>query len=220
MKKHNLSLSLPSATRRWFMTLGIFLAMGCAFAQEKQAPTTPIWETNPLELHVSVGFMPSIWPYMYEPNFSYISNTRNTKTYPAFYTPSVNVGFSYKFNKFFTLGAYYSAGMLVKKTVYSYDLTQLMSENLTYHGFTPQVRFDWLNKKYVTMYSSAAIGVAFIHKRATIHGVKYPDSDLRFLADVTLAGIKVGRRWFGMAEVSLSNTGYFKTGIGYRFSCK
>ncbi len=221
MKKHKLLLSSAQLPKRWLMILCVFFAIGQASAQENTATPPPLWEQYPMEVNISTGLMPDIFRYdNYDHGYVYPYNPQNIETYNTFYSPSFNATLSFKINKWLAFGVYYSTGVVTRKSVYTYDLSTALTERVMYHGITPQMRVDWLNRKFVTLYSAAALGLKVNHNRAVVDNVVHHDLSFRVFGDLTLMGIKVGRRWYGLAEVSVANAGFFKMGVGYRFNCK
>lgn len=83
----------------------------------------------------------------------------------------------------------------------------------------PTVRFTYLNRPIVRLYSSIGIGVGFCRERTrNVDGSLEFSENSRFCpAEVTLFGVSVGRRLFGFAELSTGSLGVCSAGIGYRF---
>lgn len=83
----------------------------------------------------------------------------------------------------------------------------------------PTVRFTYLNRPIVRLYSSIGIGVGFCRERTrNVDGHLEFSENSRFCpTEVTLFGVSVGRRLFGFAELSVGSLGVCSAGIGYRF---
>lgn len=83
----------------------------------------------------------------------------------------------------------------------------------------PTVRFTYLNRPIVRLYSSIGIGVGFCHEYTrNVDGHIEANYNNRFCpAEVTFLGVSVGRRLFGFAELSLGSMGCCSAGIGYKF---
>ena len=81
----------------------------------------------------------------------------------------------------------------------------------------PLVRFAWLNRGIVQLYSGVGLGATYEFYENTLtteiqsFGVAY---------DVTFFGITVGRKWFGYLDIGAGNRGVISAGIGYRFNNK
>ncbi len=83
----------------------------------------------------------------------------------------------------------------------------------------PTVRFTYLNRPIVRLYSSIGIGVGFCRERIrNVDGhIEANYSDRFCPAEVTFLGVSVGRRLFGFAELSVGSMGCCSAGIGYKF---
>ena len=78
-------------------------------------------------------------------------------------------------------------------------------------GFMPQLRFYYLNREKVRLYSGFGIGFSLDTFRR--HEVKVHPA-----VDLTLFGLTFGKRVFGFAELGGgSSHGIIKAGIGYNF---
>lgn len=82
----------------------------------------------------------------------------------------------------------------------------------------PAVRFSYLNREYVTLYSGIAGGIAFEF------GKTYPDYKFHnnhLALQCTLFGVSAGNQsWFGFAELGWGFKGYANAGFGFRFQSK
>lgn len=92
------------------------------------------------------------------------------------------------------------------------------SHYYTYNSFTimPIVRFAWVRRGIVQLYSSVGWGLNLAHvkepKRRYIEGaVAY---------DFTFVGISVGRNLFGYLDIGAGQRGAVSVGLGYRFNQK
>ena len=85
--------------------------------------------------------------------------------------------------------------------------------------FVPTVRFTYLNRPLVRLYSSIGVGVGFCHERTrNVDGRLEFSENSRFCpAEVTFLGVSVGRRLFGFAELNIGSMGCCSAGIGYKF---
>ena len=83
----------------------------------------------------------------------------------------------------------------------------------------PTVRFTYLNRPIVRLYSSIGVGVGFCRERTrNVEGYIENNQHETFCpAQITLLGVSVGRRLFGFAELSTGSLGVCTAGIGYRF---
>lgn len=83
-------------------------------------------------------------------------------------------------------------------------------------GITPTLRFTYLNKEYVRLYSGIGIGLK-INRFKNYRDAEYGNSrDITF--QLTGFGISVGKTLFGFTEFGIGSIGLVNVGIGYRFN--
>lgn len=132
--------------------------------------------------------------------------------------------------RWFTLGA--EAGSWVKDWLYvggAFVWTGGFSQIEEYHihkilgcynydSFTlmPMIRFAWLRRGIVQLYSG--LGLGFNIARAEEPERRYAEAVWGY--DVTFFGISVGRKLFGYVDVGAGQRGVVSVGIGYRFNKK
>ena len=149
------------------------------------------------------------------------ANWFSPDTYKGIYsTPNISIGYKYRLAKWFWLGATVSyTGM------YDVNYDRVTNEKLSTQSdhiitIMPSVRFSWLNKKYVTLYSGLSLGYAldlYQRKSATdpytecSHGAGF---------QLTAVGVHVGRKWYGFTEVGIGFQGFIQAGFGYNFNSK
>ena len=94
----------------------------------------------------------------------------------------------------------------------------LWTENSHMTSVTVKVRFYWLNRKWVRMYSAVGAGVGIVHTNAFSEYVESPAYITKavFAPDLCLIGLTVGRKLYGRIEYG-SLYGGLTAGIGYRF---
>ncbi|MBR4648469.1 MAG: hypothetical protein IKO75_15285, partial [Bacteroidales bacterium] len=139
------------------------------------------------------------------------------------FTPVLSLDYHYRASKWFWLGL--TAGYnLYKENGYGEP------ENLTWqykeHHFLimPSLRFSYLNRPHLTLYSGLAVGLYIKHGR------EYRDDD--FLIEpitidhnrvfsafqLTAFGVKAGaKHWFGSFELGAGIKGFVNLGVGYEF---
>lgn len=99
--------------------------------------------------------------------------------------------------------------------------------------FMPELRFSYLNRKHVTLYSGLSIGITKFYGKFTIlnieeegpihpyftAGDKGNNAPTLFAsAHVTLIGVKLGwEHWFASAELGAGFKGIGSVGVGYEF---
>lgn len=80
-----------------------------------------------------------------------------------------------------------------------------------YVTLMPYARATWLNKPWVRLYSSLAIGFTMVFDQGK-------QSDFGGAFQLTPVGITVGRELFGFGELlTIGSNGFATLGIGYRF---
>lgn len=103
---------------------------------------------------------------------------------------------------------------------FSTTTNKLHSTNYEHHiMFVPTVRFSYLNRRNVRLYSSLGIGYGLCLERTKDSNGALTYSDKRPFAPVqfTPIGVSVGRRLFGFAEVTVGSMANLSVGIGYKF---
>ena len=136
----------------------------------------------------------------------------------VFWTPNISVGYKYRLTKWFWIGATVSYTGLFD--VYYDRVTNEKVSTQSDHIITvmPSVRFSWINKKYVTLYSGLSLGYAldiFQHKSKTD---PYIGCGHGALFQLTAVGIHVGRKWYGFTEIGFGIQGFIQAGFGYNFN--
>ena len=76
-------------------------------------------------------------------------------------------------------------------------------------GVIFNIRFEWLRRDIVQMYSGIGIGLAA--------RIAFNDGILSPMFDATYVGISLGRSLYGFAEVGTGISGMIRAGMGYRF---
>lgn len=90
-------------------------------------------------------------------------------------------------------------------------------ETQSYNQLTimPTVRFAWLRRGIVQLYSDAGLGAgASIYNKFNKRAYAKPI----IAYDLTFIGIAVGRDWFGYADFGTGNRGIVSVGFGHRFT--
>lgn len=184
-----------------------------------------LWENNRHDIRASIGIAPFFSEtsdfYTWNTplgNDKYIENYLGDRTF----SPSINLGYSYKFKKWLSVGVLLSYEKVSQDLfVYNTDAVKCRMRG-NYLGFTPHVRFDWVNVDMVTIYSSVGIGLLL-----KMESEKSPDGRINLSKnkiseswDIIMIGMTVGRKLYGFGEISSSSHGLVKFGIGYRFNSK
>ena len=141
-----------------------------------------------------------------------------TPTYHSDYyaTPLFTTHYLFRITKFLWLG-----GNVNMMGVFGniYDGTNDMKIGAyreTQFAIMPEIRFSYLNKKYVTLYSGFSTGYVLTaghngDETFVKHGI---------VNQITWFGVSAGHKWFGFAELGLGYKGFVNAGFGYRFNVK
>ncbi len=84
----------------------------------------------------------------------------------------------------------------------------------------PDVKFEYLRRKHITLYSGASLGIAAAHSSGYD---LVPNNEIlekwQYAAayQLTFFGLRVGNRVFGTTEVGYGYKGYINAGVGFRF---
>lgn len=133
-------------------------------------------------------------------------------------TGAISLGYTYSFSRWLSLGGTISYTGEFQNT---YDrISDRMTGGRTWSdiSLTPMVRFTYLNRKYVRLYSQLGVGLQIsIERGKTDDGVRN-----KVLAHITghatFFGVSVGNRVFGFGELlGVGSQGVFVIGIGYKF---
>lgn len=144
-------------------------------------------------------------------------------------TPTFSVSYKYRFAKWFWFGGTISYTGFYKSTYDRITDIKLSTYSSHYLVIMPEVRFSWLNRKIVTMYSGIGIGAGIVIDATHNTVIAYPNKVLAGnwteayvlpTGHVTLVGIHVGRKWYGFAEIGMGCKGILQVGFGYNFNSK
>ncbi len=152
------------------------------------------------------------------------------------FTPVVSFDYHFRASKWFWLGlttaySYYKGSVdYVEGIVAAVDLPNVpvYSWQEKEHQFVimPEVRFSYLNRPHVTLYSGLAMGVLInrgnCYRGGTVpENLYHPDENhtSAFSAfQLTAFGVKAGaKHWFGSFEAGVGIKGFVNLGVGYEF---
>ncbi|MDR0828582.1 MAG: hypothetical protein LBN95_00520 [Prevotellaceae bacterium] len=171
-----------------------------AYAQEIEKPQLP---KN--EISISVG------DNMFETQITQESDY-GIGSYSLSYHNRVTDWFWYgvTFNSFTTVDTY--------DGYYDYNSGQYVNDNTPHYNLrfslAPSVRFSYLNKPNVTLYSGIALGWGLV--RESSH---YDESNYRLglYFQATAFGFSVGKKFFFGGEIGIGYKGLYSLNVGYRF---
>lgn len=88
----------------------------------------------------------------------------------------------------------------------------------------PSVRFTYLNRQWVRLYSGAEVGCAYIYdsrnfleRDSSQDNSESKTTPFAFAFNVTPIGVEVGKGFFGFVETNVGYDALIKAGIGCRF---
>lgn len=146
------------------------------------------------------------------PSFS--GGLLNLRTYagPIYQLTTLGISYSKSLQPWLALGAKATFGA-AWQNVYDTYTDELLYNNDVYNiAALFDVRFNWLRRTNVEMYSSVALGL-FAHAERANGGIAP-------MADVAFVGLKVGRGFYGFVEVGAGVGGSVRGGFGFRFNTK
>lgn len=169
-----------------------------------------------------------VYPNGMEPN-------RSWRNEDFFSTPVFSIGYHYRVAKWFWLGlslstAYYRDPEKIQN---GSDFIASCNREFYSVAFIPEVRFSYLNRPHVTLYSALSVGFAQFFGTEDCYNVTYPEHRHPWLSGeingdytptqfstlhVTLFGVKAGwKHLFGSLELGAGYKGLGSVGIGYEF---
>ncbi|MCM1151194.1 MAG: hypothetical protein NC209_05520 [Alistipes sp.] len=198
---------------------------GTLLAQEE----TPVSKREPFvpqhELRLTVGAFPILpytdpWGYS-EAMFPAFSPKR--LYYGPRYTDGAwSLSYDYRIKKWFDAGltlSYYGEYGSSFRWSYRDEAWSYVGRNYDFClTVMPLVRFTWVNRKWVRMYSTLGLGVSFEFGHDALDAMRFRETLVAF--QFTPIGIAVGRSLFGFAEVGIGAQGCLMMGVGYKFKPK
>lgn len=198
------------------MLFGFFCSICClGFSQAEE--TSPKKEFHQHEISFHLGdpsFHLDTW-YDYDFNhFSWMRDDYYNKW--TITTPSITASYLYRPLKWFWIGADISYTGNYKIAHDLISETKIGKSSTHQFVLSPHLRFSYLNKEKVNLYSGIAVGFCYSFTKNNFTELEwYGSTDLGL--QVTAIGISVGKRWIGLAELGYGYKGIFNLGIGYRF---
>ena len=160
---------------------------------------------------------------------------RNWRNEDFFSTPVFSLSSHYRVAKWFWLGLSLSVAYYRDPEKIQNGSQFIASCNREYYSvaFMPEVRFSYLNRPHVTLYSALSVGFAHFFGTEECYNVTYPENRRPWFSDgingdyaptdfstfhVTLFGVKAGwRHVFGSLELGAGYKGFGSVGVGYEF---
>lgn len=138
---------------------------------------------------------------------------------PNYTMGSLSVGYTYNIKRWLSVGATFSYVCEYQRKHDRFSNRVVGRQEWNDMFFTPMVRFTFLNRKYVRLYSQLGLGVRLTEYKVVAKGQKtYREHKWDFSGQITLLGVSVGNKLFGFAEFpGFGAQGALVAGIGYRF---
>lgn len=82
----------------------------------------------------------------------------------------------------------------------------------------PSVRFNYLNRPWVRLYSSIDLGASYLFdSRGKSADKDGKNTNFMFAFNITPIGVTVGKRFYGLFETNFGYASYVVVGVGYKF---
>ena len=193
----------------------LFLAVSATFPLFSQSGSDhhPKWVdyTGTHEVDVSVGFPTACMMY------AYMGIAKGLVGFGRV-VPNLRAEYGYNFLSWLNVGAAVNYSDYRMSMRYEDTGQYAYTEQFGMTSVTVRVKFYWLNRKWVRMYSALGAGVGIVHTNALSESVENPAYVTKavFAPDLCLIGLTVGRKLYGRIEYG-SLYGGLTAGIGYRF---
>ena len=122
---------------------------------------------------------------------------------------AINLEYGHKVNDWLALGAKAYLGFTTRACRHVVTNDLLYHDTIWATAAIFNVRFDWLRREILTMYSSVGVGCAMLIER------NY--SEVMPMFDLTAVGLSVGKRFYGYIELGSGASGCLRAGVGVRF---
>jgi hypothetical protein len=213
--------------KKYVKSLTLLIALSlCQLAVAQRRSFTPEHE-----FRLGIGAYPLAESIDYSFNYSDSYNHEYSGNNPyeskqnyhgaSIFTGSISAGYTYNILRWLAIGSTLTyAGDFQKR--YDRISNEEKGTNRTNRLYlTPMVRFNYLNRPIVRLYSQMGVGISYVHTKQHFGENPYSSSDCGLSAHVTFFGISVGRQLFGFAELlSVGVQGSFVVGMGYKFNAK
>ena len=129
-------------------------------------------------------------------------------------SPTLSLGYSYEFSKWLSVGAALSYSRESELYYNRIDEKVVSESSINHLTIVPMVRFTYLNRPMVRLYSQLGLGVRLQSGRPDAFSRVMPAS---VTGSITYFGVSVGKKFFGSMELASGAQGVFVLGAGYRF---
>lgn len=140
-----------------------------------------------------------------EPSFRYQMKESNYYKGAEYFTGVLSLSYTYQLRRWCQLGGTVNFAAVTRPYYYNTTNKKAYDRNSYFASIMPTVRFTYLNREKVQLYSAVSLGVAVgIYEAVPCY-------------DFTLFGCSFGKSLFGFAEIGNGFGGWGRVGIGYRF---
>lgn len=172
------------------------------------------------------------YDHIYDDQYNWM--TPDTYTSAQYLVIPLTLSYHRRINKWFWVGGLTSFYGRIGGSQYDIRTDQCISNRSRYTlSFAPSIRFSYLNKPRVMLYSSLSVGVLweFSGKSEYARTLDYAGQSYYGYSgysgqnsfstwpffQLTYFGVSWGNKWFGNAELGIGMKGFFSCGMGYRF---
>lgn len=141
----------------------------------------------------------------YTYDFRYEMEKTDSYSTPRYFTGMFSLSYTYHSRRWFEFGGTAYFGAVTESRLDNNTHKKVKTQNTYAFGVMPTVRFVYLYREKVQLYSSVSVGVVSNGYEVLPWG------------DLTLFGCTFGRNLFGFAEIGSGFGGWGRIGIGYRF---
>ena len=119
----------------------------------------------------------------------------------------------------------FKATVELAKTTHFADTLRTVVTSIDHYALVslmPSVRFTYLNRPWVRIYSGVDVGCAYLwtgttYKDKSGNDEKGQNNNFLFAFNVTAFGVNVGKKFYGLFELNAGFDAMVKVGIGARF---
>ena len=88
-----------------------------------------------------------------------------------------------------------------------------------YFAVMPAIKWYWVNKNSLGVYSKGAAGAAFLNstEKDPANNISEDESKTYFMYQLSLIGVEFGKQFRGFAEVGFGEQGFVLAGVRYKF---
>ncbi|MDR1542859.1 MAG: hypothetical protein LBS50_00320 [Prevotellaceae bacterium] len=186
--------------KKFSFVLGLILCATISYAQETLKPQLPKNEItlsvgdNMFDTQIVGNSDRGIGSY----SLSYYNRLANWFWYGASFNVYPTINYYYDFDE--------NRGQYVREGDPMYDLR---------FSLAPSVRFSYLNKPNVTLYSGLSVGWGLVREQSYLQQTH--EYRLGIFFQATAFGFSVGKKFFFGGEIGIGYKGLYSLNVGYRF---